>query len=393
MAREIVISIYLFVFQLLFNMFKIFPQKNKTIGVASFGDNIFYATKALRSLSEEEIVILKDSSSNYTFDESQAKVISFQLKSPFAYLKSIYHLATATTVMVDTYQAFLAVTNFRPGTTCIQLWHAAGAIKHFGLKDPSNAARSQRAMERFQKVYDSFDYTVVGSENMVDVFKESFGLTDDRVLRTGIPRTDALFDSYKKHDVLKDMKKKYPQIRERKIILYTPTFRKQQLSGYQLELDISSLYQELSDQYVLLVKLHPAVSGAITNQFEDFVIDVSNYKDTNELLLITDLLISDYSSIPFEFALLEKPMIFFAYDIDTYRIESGLIEGYEDQMPGPVVLTTTELINVIQQEAFEFDRLRTFKNQWNEYSDGNSSLKLAQFITKTDEKSKKAILV
>lgn len=389
MARELAISIYLFVFRILFNTFKLFPQKDKTIGVVSFGDNTFFATKALSNLSDEEIIILKDSSCKYQFDESIATVISFDIKHPIAYLKSIYHLATATTVLVDTYYGFLAVTKFRPGTTCIQLWHAAGAIKRFGLMDPSNEVRTPRALDRFEQVYDRFNYTVVGSENMAEVFKNSFGLTDDRILRTGIPRSDILFDRDEKQRVSEHINRIYPTIGDRKVILYTPTFREQQFSNYKLELDIQQLYKELANEYVLFIKLHPTVSNFVSDKYEDFVFDVSDYKDTNKLLLIADLLISDYSSIPFEYAILEKPMIFFAYDMDTYRIKSGLIDEYENQMPGPVVSTTLEIINIIKEDAFDMGQIKEFKEQWNEYSDGNSSMNLAQFLTNTEQKGMK----
>lgn len=276
MAREIAISIYLFVFRILFNTFKLFPQKNKTVGVASFGDNVFFGTQSLRDLSDEEIIILKDHSCKYDFDDSIATIIEFDMRNPIAYLKSIYHLATASTVLVDTYFGFLAVTNFRPGTSVIQLWHAAGAIKHFGLMDPSNEARSQRAMDRFQSVYDRFDYTVVGSEKMADTFKQSFGITDDRILRTGVPRSDLLFDADLKQRIYERIQLKYPNLNDRKIILYTPTFREEQFSNYQLELDIKQLYKQFSDEYVLFVKLHPAVSNyVVEKEYDGFVYDVS----------------------------------------------------------------------------------------------------------------------
>ncbi|WP_261796299.1 CDP-glycerol glycerophosphotransferase family protein [Oceanobacillus massiliensis] len=332
-------------------------------------------------------MILKDSSCKYNFDDSIANIISFNMKHPIDYLKSIYHLATATTVLVDTYFGFLAVTNFRPGTTCIQLWHAAGAIKHFGLQDPSNETRSQRAIDRFQQVYDRFDYTVVGSEKMADTFRESFGITNNRILRTGVPRSDILFNQEKKQQIYHYIHSKYPLIGDKKIILYTPTFREDQFTDYQLELDIPQMYRELSDEYVLFIKLHPAVSNyVISEEFDDFVYDVSDYKDTNELLLITDLLISDYSSIPFEYAILEKPMIFFAYDMEQYKITSGLINDYGNQMPGPVVSTTYEIIYSIREKAFDMNQIQSFKEQWNEYSTGNSSINLARFLAGVEEK-------
>lgn len=393
MARELGITIYLFVFRMIFTICKLFPQEKKTVGVASFGDNLFYTVNSLNNFTDEEIIILKVPSCRYEFDSSKCRSIPFDIKHPISFLKSIYHLATATTVLVDTYFGFLAAAKFRQGTTCIQLWHAAGAIKHFGLMDPSNELRSEKAIERFQQVYNQFDYTVVGSEKMANTFRDSFGLPDDRMLRTGIPRSDILFDENIRKQSWEHALERFPAIKGKKIILYAPTFRVQQLTDYKLELDIKQLYRALSDDYVLFIKLHPAVSNNISFSYGDFVFDVSDYKDTNALLLITDLLITDYSSIPFEYALLEKPMIFFAYDIEEYKVTSGLIEDYEDQMPGPVVASTEAIILAISENRFDMNRIKAFAEDWNIYSGGNSSMNLARFLTGAEEKEKEEVLV
>ncbi|WP_245831734.1 CDP-glycerol glycerophosphotransferase family protein [Oceanobacillus senegalensis] len=378
------ISVYLFVFRVLFLLFKLCPQKKKTVGVASFGDNIFYATRAIHTQSSQEIIILKDPSCRFKFDASIGTILSFSIKHPFSFLKSIYHLATATTVLVDTYYGFLAVCHFRPGTKCIQLWHAAGALKQFGLLDPTIPTRSKKANNRFQAVYDRFDYTVVGSDKMAEVFKQSFGLTDDRILKTGVPRTDFFFDHDRHEQIYEKMKNKFPIIKEKKVLLYAPTYRNNQLSRFQLELDLKKLYEAFSDEYVLFIKLHPAVSCSLTDDYKGFVYDVSRNK-INELLLVTDTLISDYSSISFEFSLLEKPMIFYAYDLEKYKQESGLIQHFEETMPGPVVFTTDELIEVIQFHSFDRNQVKHFAAEWNTFSIGNSSMALARFVTNTEE--------
>ncbi|WP_099159465.1 CDP-glycerol glycerophosphotransferase family protein [Virgibacillus ndiopensis] len=381
MIRELAISIYLFLFQLLFNLFKLFPQRKKTVCVTSFGDNIFYTTKSLRSVSDEDIIVLKTRKCDYSFD----KTLDFDIYHPIAYLQSIYHLATATTILVDNYFGFLAVTEFKEGTTCIQLWHAAGALKQFGLMDPSNRLRSKKANDRFQRVYNRFDYTVVGSEKMATIFRKSFGVTNDSILRTGIPRTDFFFNYMEKRSIIQSMKKKYPIINEKKVILYAPTFRDNQLNDYQLALDIKELYQALSDEYVLFVKLHPAVQYKLSEQYDDFVYDVSDYQDTNQLLLIADLLISDYSSIPFEYALLQKPMIFYAYDLQEYQNTRGLLVDYLNQMPGPVVSTTEAIIQAIEQNSFDKNKIKAFAQQWNEYSVGGSSVNITRVLTRNEE--------
>ncbi|PWA12876.1 CDP-glycerol--glycerophosphate glycerophosphotransferase [Pueribacillus theae] len=388
MGREAAIFVYLLVFRLFFHIFKWYPQKKKSTFVASFGDNILFTVEELEKQTDEQVVILKTSQCKVNFEERPNRIIlHFELRHFMDWVRSIYHLATSPKIFVDNYFGFLAAADFKPNVTCIQLWHAAGAIKQFGLKDPSIENRSQRAMKRFKKVYDRFHYVVVGSEKMACIFKQSFGLSDERIVRSGIPRTDFFFDSEAMGRTAESLRSAYPLINEKKVILYAPTFRDGELTISQLALDIDNMYQELKDEYALFLRLHPAVRADFTNQYPDFICDVSDCPDVNHLLLITDILVTDYSSIPFEFSLLHKPMIFFAYDLEEYAETRGFWEPYEKMVPGPIVGDTDELIQVINDGDINIDAVRDFANEWNEYSTGRSSEKLIQMVY-TNEKAR-----
>jgi len=381
MVRELAISLYLFVFRILFNIFKLFPQKKKTSFVTSFGDNVLYTVNALEEKYSEEIVILKTNQCQVDFNDNDGRtVVHFDLSHPFDWVRSIYHLATSRMVFIDNYFGFLAVSRFHPHVTCIQLWHAAGAIKQFGLNDPSNQYRTKRAIDRFHKVYQRFDHVVVGSEKMADIFKESFGLDDDRMLRTGIPRTDFYYEESAKAVAKSALKQAYPSIYRRRVILYAPTFRDNNLESANIKLDIERLYRAFKDDYTLLLRLHPAIQGVFVNEHPEFVVDVSAYPDIHHVLVGTDILITDYSSIPFEFSLLEKPMIFFAYDLDEYKETRGFGEDYEKLVPGPVVKDTDGVIEVIKQDQFDLRRVNNFAQEWNEYSHGDSSKRLIEAL-------------
>ena len=145
------------------------------------------------------------------------------------------------------------------------------------------------------------------------------------------------------------------------------------------------MYKELKSDYILLLRLHPAVKIELDNKYPDFVIDVSSYQNLNDLLVVTDLLITDYSSIPFEFALLNKPMIFFAYDLDEYAHSRGFWEDYQELVPGPIVTDTDSLINCIEESHFDLNRVKSFADQWNQYSKGYSSERLIQAIYYEDK--------
>jgi CDP-glycerol glycerophosphotransferase (TagB/SpsB family) len=381
MARELAITVYLFVFHVMFHIFKLFPQKKKTVFVASFGDNILYTLNELEKLTNERVVILRDPRCKIIFEDfPNRKQLDFKPSNPIEWISSVYHLATCQTVFVDNYYGFLAVTPFRSNVKCIQLWHAAGAIKQFGLKDLSILNRPQRAYDRFLAVYHRFDHVVVGSDHMATIFKEGFGLTDQQILKTGVPRTDFFFNIEEQEEVRQTMEIFFPFIKEKKIILYAPTYRDNELNVSKLQLDIEKMYTELQDDYVLLLRLHPAVNIELKNMYPDFVFDVSRNYSINHLLVITDVLITDYSSIPVEFALLHKPMVFFAYDIDTYAEERGFWDNYDKLVPGPIVENTFDLINILKAETYDMNKIKKFADEWNLYSDGNSSKRLINAI-------------
>lgn len=379
MVRELAISIYLLAFRVVFNMCKLFPQKKKTAFVTSFGDNILYTVNALEKQTDEQILILKTDQCKVPFDSADRTVLRFELVHMMDWLRSIYHLATSRTIFIDNYFGFLAVADFKANVTCIQLWHAAGAIKQFGLKDPSNKMRSARAIERFQQVYDRFNHVVVGSEKMATVFEDSFGLGSERMLRTGIPRTDFYFEA--DEDVTKmELQQTYPQIGDHRVILYAPTFRDDSLDSAAIALDMDQMYEAFKGGYILLLRLHPAIQGDFLNRYPDFVVDVSDYPNIHQLLIAADLLITDYSSIPFEYSLLTRPMIFLAYDLDEYRKNRGFWEDYERFVPGPVVKDTESLIDIIREGTFDYELIQTFAREWNEYSIGGSSKRLIEAL-------------
>jgi teichoic acid glycerol-phosphate primase len=387
MFRELLIFLYLSIFRIPFTIFRLFPQKKKTVFVSSFGDNTLFTAKEVSKQTESQIIILKTSQCKVDFRSENADwvVLEFEVSHILDWLRSIYHLATAQKVFVDNYFGFLAVTRFKDNVECIQLWHAAGAIKKFGLEDPSIQDRTPDAIKRFRKVYDRFDYVAVGSERMATIFQQSFGLSDERMLRVGIPRTDFFFDESEKETAKKKLMDDMPLIGEKKVILYAPTFRNEHLINPEIALDIKALYEKLSDQYILLLRLHPAVQATVENQFPGFVFNVSKGYDINQLLVITDILITDYSSIPFEFSLLEKPMIYYAYDLQEYHQERGFQEDYEKLVPGPVVESTEEIIKIIEKNEFDMERVRAFAAEWNQYSTGNSSRNMVEALYKKDK--------
>ncbi|WP_110928369.1 CDP-glycerol glycerophosphotransferase family protein [Bacillus massiliglaciei] len=388
MAKDFVIGIYLFCFNLLFSLCKLFPLKNKATFVSSIGENCqFVLEEMVRQQAPVKRVVLNKGKSKIEMkDDGDTIVLHFESLHIIEMLRSIFHLATSRWIIVDNYFGFLSAVSFKKEVTCTQVWHAAGAVKKFGLQDPSVKFRSKKAQKRFKNVYQQFDYVTIGSEKMAGIFKESFGIEENNILRTGIPRTDFFFDMAARQSALDKIYASFPELTHKKTLLYAPTYRESDLhEGYQLGLDIDLLYKELANEdYAVLLKLHPAVSA--TNRFAEkypgFVYTIGNEFPVNEWLLAADLLITDYSSLPFEYSLLGKPMIFFAYDLKSYEKERGFWEDYHQSMPGPVVTETLEIIQKIRDNDLKTDKIIPFRNEWNQYSTGSSSKNLVDVLFK-----------
>lgn len=387
MTREIIIEAYLILFAILHNIMKIFPVKRKVTFIMSYGENlIFIYDEMKRQKIDYNVVFLYKPTCKYEVDSySDVKSYKFETKNIFHTIKSVYHLSTSKYVVIDNYFGSLAKANFKKGVQCIQVWHAAGAIKKFGVLAPSFSKRSLRAQKRFFNVYKNFHKIVVGSDALANIYKDAFVLSDDRILKTGIPRTDLFFYEQRKQEHKENILLINPSLKGKKVILYAPTFRDKELIDFDLHLDIDTMYKALKDEYIILIKLHPAVRNKLNHQdkYKDFVYDYSLYPNINDLFLVTDILITDYSSVPFEFCLLNKPMVFFPYDLKKYAKKRGIIGDYKRNVPGPVVYNTNELIDVITKGSFDTEVLTEFKLKWSKYSQGNSSEKLVNYLFKS----------
>jgi len=380
--REIAISVYLLVFKLLFNIFKFLPLKNKVAFLVSFINNPKYIYDEMQKQNIDVTpIFLCKSPDIKSFYKQTSYAYIIESKNIIQITKSIYHLATSQYIIADNYYGFLAVTKFKESVFCTQVWHAAGAIKQFGAMNPSNINRTPTAIKRFHKVYSRFNQFVVGSDLMGDIFKKAMPSPNALILKTGIPFTDFYFDENKHMDIKKLYFATNPSFRGKKIILYAPTFREDE--GIPLiPLDLGKMYASLKKEHVLLVKTHPASKWELPkdNDYSDFVFDYSYQHSIDELLLIADILITDYSSLPMEFVFQRKKMIFYPYDLEDYRSKTGFWEDYESSVPGPVVRNTTEVIEALLDQSFDRSLLDDFAKKWVSYCDGNSSERLVKIL-------------
>lgn len=285
-------------------------------------------------------------------------------------------------IFLDDHHPMLIDLKFRKKQEIIQVWHAVGAFKTVGF---SRIGKKGGFFYHY-KNHRYYTKSFVASEHDVSIYGEAFGIKDKNVIPTGIPRTDVFFDENYKEVRKKKVFSKYPNIKNKKIILFAPTFRGNgHRSAYYpfLKLDLERLANYAAENNaVVLFKMHPLVRNniKIPQKHENYLIDVHDYEEVNDLLFVSDLLISDYSSIIYEFALLKKPMLFYAFDLEDYILNRDFYVNYTEFVPGKIVRTFNELMKALENKNFEEYKVDLFLNKYFKFLDGKATERLVRNI-------------
>lgn len=364
-------------------MFCILPIQNKVVLASNSSiklqGNMKYIYEELKSQDYNCKVVLLLHNTKNTFNG--------KLLYLYQMIKGVYHLATSKCFIVDDYYYPIYIITPKEETTIIQVWHACGAFKKFGYSVLDKSFGATESFAKNVKIHSNYDYVLVSTKNVSKIYAEAFNMDIKKIISIGIPRTDIFFNETKKEHITKYLYDKYPILKKKKIILYAPTFRGDSkfLADNKELLDFVSMYKELKDEYVMILKLHPFVqkNDILDDNLKDFIIDLSDYDDINELMLISDVLISDYSSVIFEYALLEKPMYFYAPDLVEYIKERDFYFNYEDFVPGKIIKSTNDLINSIQDEEYDLKVVKDFKDYFFDYKDEKSSQRFIEILLKS----------
>lgn len=301
----------------------------------------------------------------------------------------------ATSKLVFVEDAFfpLFANHPREGTRVVQLWHACGAFKKWGYSTADlKWGADRKSLERYP-IHNTYTDVTVSASGVAKYYAEAFNCSQEIIKPLGVPRTDVYFDPSFVSSAREEILKIHPEIGQRKIILYAPTFRGNSIlkSYMDLKLDIERMSEALSDEFVLLYKLHPQTAKRFTlddeerKRYSSFVFDISTGVRIDTAMCAADMLISDYSSVIFEYSLLDRPMIFFAYDLEEYDRDRSFYNKYEDFVPGEIVRDTEGIIRAVEsaRNGFDSQRIKNFKEEFMSACDGHSTERIAKaFIGK-----------
>lgn len=302
-------------------------------------------------------------------------------------LAALREIATAKYVFINDSTYLIGCLDLRPETKVVQVWHACGAFKKFGFSTAEKIFGANREQLLKFPLHKNFSYVTVSSPEVRWAYAEAFNMKDqmEKVVATGVSRTDVFYNKNLIKAAEEKLHRLMPSSKEKKVILYAPTFRGRVARAYSPEeMDMKQMFQAFNEEYVLVSKHHPFVKKRpeIPEEMGDFARDMTEDMTIEELLMVSDICISDYSSLIFEFSLFERPMIFFAYDLEEYFDWRGFYYDYDEMTPGPICRTTEEMIDYIQNLDTRFDKQQVidFKEKFMSACDGGATERILNMV-------------
>lgn len=307
-------------------------------------------------------------------------------QSKLSWLSLLYKISKQDYIFIDNYAPIFSYLKLNSKTKLIQLWHAGAGFKAVGY------CRFGKSGSPYPitSVHKNVTYGVVGSKMLTEVFEEVWGIDKESILPYGMARLDNFLNEDKQNEFKKQFYSEYPNLKDKKIILFSPTYRGvgQATAYYDFtKIDFKKLYEFCGDNYVFLIKLHPFITEKpnIPKKYMDRIIDFSFYKNINDLYYITDIMITDYSSCYYEFSLLRRPILFYTYDRALYELSRGVYQSIKESAPGKVCDTFDELMNSLENKDYNLEKTNKFVDDNFDTFDNKASERIIKNILLKDK--------
>lgn len=293
-----------------------------------------------------------------------------KIKYCFSVIGDMYYLATSRVAVLDTYSITVSCLKHKKDLKVVQMWHALGAVKKFGLQCLGTKEGRDEKVSRAMCMHKNYDYILAPSAATAQIYMEAFGYGSKAMKICSLPRVDELLND---NGVSARFYKENPNLADKKIVLYLPTFRNREAYVAQ-QLKVEFL-QEMAG-YHLIVSTHPLFSRVKKDDAFSFNGSFSTY----DLMKIADVIITDYSACAFEASILMKPLYFFVPDYNEYQEERGINIDLYAELPGAVFEDAGLLCRAIKNNCYDLNLLYGFKSKYVENTNNNNAEILAKFI-------------
>lgn len=302
--------------------------------------------------------------------------------NPFTKLYMYYMNITSRVIVTDDYNRYLRHFQLRQSQRVVQLWHACGAFKKFGQRGTNMSVAADHAY------HVQYNMVMVSSDWIRGIYADAFDIDVHKVKALGCPRTDAFYDEKQMQQIKETVYQAHPEFRDRYVILYAPTFRDigDDRTQFKPDLDFDRLSEELLPNQMFVICPHPVMKNKIVEKSYDNIKVIRDFS-TNDMMLVSDLLVTDYSSVIFEYVLLRKPIAFYCYDLLNYN--RGFYLNYPDDLPGDIYENQADLTAYLQSPVKDTlsDKYDAFIEKYMAACDGQSSERIAKVINQYMEEA------
>ena len=298
-----------------------------------------------------------------------------KLGSAFSYYIALWSqmisIAKSKVIIVDGYNLPVSLLKHKKGTKVIQLWHSLGAIKKFGYQSIGKVDGINPSMARILKMHAGYDYVISGSEGMAPYFAEAFNVPIEKVLNIGTPTVDYL--RTKRDDVKKDILKKYPELKKKVNVLYSPTFRNNKHFNYQDLIDNTDF-----SKVNLIITYHSKVEDIYN---DDRVITIpSSEFSVFDVMTVCDFVISDYSALLVDASVCKIKILMYLYDFEEYSKNNGVNLDFFNDFKNLSYKEGSKLMEVINKDKYDLKEYEKFRKLYTVPEDMNCTEELIKLI-------------
>ena len=357
----ILIKFFNVILEIIYMPFKLLATEQKITFISRQSDVESADIKMLKECIKKELPGCKV----VTLTKTIRPGIKASISYGFHMLKQMYHTATSRIVILDTYCIIISLLHHKKTTFVIQMWHALGLMKKAGYSILDQPEGRSNRLASAMKLHRNYQMILASSGNCIEAFSEVFGYPVDKICICPLPRVDLLRSEKYINCTKQSIYSCFPELVEKCTVVYAPTYRKEE---EEMRIQIKRLLKEFPfEKYNLIINLHPLSEIKIDNEQ---VIWNAPFT-TMELLTVADFVISDYSSIIFEAAIMKKPLLFFPFDLMKYQSDRDFFIDYKSEVPGPICMNTKELLEALSNYSYERDRIYLFAQKYVELSINN----------------------
>lgn len=348
-----IMSCGIFLLNIIYRIFWLFPVKGKVVFIS-------------RESNEPSVDIERITECMHKKAPRVQTVILCRMIDPgilgklsygFHMLTQMYHMATARVVILDTYCIAASVLKHRKSLKVVQMWHAVGCMKKFGYSILDMEEGRSRKVANAMHMHRNYDVIFASGKCCIPYLAEAYDCEEDKFIVQPLPRLDILTQPDEIEKSAEKLCRIYPQLREKKTILYVPTFRKHGDQDADIERLISAIDLQ---RYNFVVKYHPIV----TNRKERTDVIVDSSYSSLEWMSVSDYVVTDYSAVVYEAAIAGKPIFFYAYDMDRYEAGRSFYVDYKSEMPGVIRQQAEEIFEAIEKEEYDLEKVKEFADRY-----------------------------